>query len=66
MAKAFVEDMHNEEGDWTVPNFKLMGKITKDMFMTTERIKQEFADYETIYEQDEPTTGQKIGDEINY
>lgn len=63
-ARAFTEDQNNEDGNWTVPNFQLTGYVSKDIFAITQKIAEEYSDYQLEYRQDD--MGTAIKDEIQY
>lgn len=62
---AFVEEVSNGEGKWTIPNFKMLGFVNKDVYAVTSKMAESYSDYVTEYTQDE-TTEVKIDDNIAY
>jgi hypothetical protein len=54
--------MSKGKNKWTVPNFKLLGWATREIYKITQKLAESYADYETEYKQEEAP----IDDEIKY
>ena len=63
--RCFVENMNNDDGEWTVPNFKLMGWVgNKDLFNIVKGVADSYSDYNVDYTQEE--VAPIVDDEIKY
>ncbi len=61
-ARCFVEETSNNDGAWTIPNFKLMGYVPKDIYAVTQKLAETYGDYAVEYTQEET----QVDDEIQY
>lgn len=64
VVEAFVQPEHDEGNNWTVPNFKMLGYATKEIYQTSKELADKYADYKTEYRQDDGEAA--IKDEIAY
>lgn len=62
--RCFVEETSNSEGDWTIPNFKLVGKVQKDIYTFVSKMAEAYSDYNVEYSQE--TDAAVVDDQINY
>lgn len=62
--RCFADSMHNDDGEWTVPNFQPIGKVQKATYELVKEISDKYSDYRVEYS--EEATGVVVDDEINY
>jgi len=61
--RAFTESKKNNDGEWTVPNFELMGWTSQSLYETTKKLVEQYSDYNVDYTQE---TDSQVDDEIAY
>lgn len=61
--RCFVEQVAKDGNKWTVPNFKLLGWATPEVYKVTQKLAETYADYETEYKQEEASA---IDDTVPY
>lgn len=65
VVKCFPEAESNEDGEWTVPNYKPVGIVSKETYAITKALAEQYSDYKVEYTQDEVDTT-TVKDEIQY
>lgn len=63
-----VENKKNDIGEWTIPIFKTVGYVPKNIYLAAVEMADKYGDYNIDYTQDEEVvdTAKEIGDEVNY
>jgi len=64
--RCFADSMHNDDGEWTVPNFQPIGKVQKSTYETVKEISDKYADYKVEYTDDSSNGNVIVDDEIKY
>jgi len=62
--KCSTEDMHNDDGNWTVPSFNPVGKVKKETYDICKEYSDKYSDYNVEYQDEAPATD--IEDGIEY
>lgn len=68
VVKAFPEWQEGDGNKWTVPNYQLLGKATKELYEKAKQLADDFANYKVEYTQadDGSEKGSVIDDEIKF
>jgi hypothetical protein len=66
VVRAFTETLHNDEGTWTVPEFKLEGRATKEVYEIASSIAKSNKDYKVEYNQSDVETETLVDDAIQF
>ena len=66
--RCFVDQKKNDIGEWTIPNFKTIGLVSKSIYQTVVEMADKYGDYNIDYTQDDDVvdTAKEINDDINY
>lgn len=65
--RCFAQEMSNNDGAWTIPNFKLLGRVPKSTYEIVQKISETYNDYNIEYSQeDELAESKVVDDEIKY
>lgn len=65
--RCFVEEKSNNDGAWTVPNFKTIGYVQKGVYETVTKMADQYGDYKVDYSDlAAEDTGSQINDEVAF
>jgi len=62
--RCFTEKLHNDDGEWTVPNFQPVGKVKKETYEIVKEISDKYSDYAVEYSDGEAAV--EVDDDIEY
>lgn len=65
--RCFADERKNDTGEWTVPNFKTIGLVQKDVYQIVVKMADQYSDYKIEYTQEDVVdTASEIKDEVAF
>lgn len=62
-----AEEQKSDVGQWTVPSFKPIGMVNREVFEKVSKMTEDYGDYKVEYAQDDvEATSEVIDDNVNY
>lgn len=64
-----VQEKNGELGDWTVPSFRPIGMVSKEIYTKVKEMSEKYSDYNIDYSTDDESavnTASEINDEVKY